>query len=57
MCGIVGFIDHQQIASILLEGPLRLEHRGYDSAGLAVRDSENLEEVVKSTGELQNLSE
>ena len=35
MCGIVGFIGHQQAAPILLEGLSRLEYRGYDSAGLA----------------------
>ena len=50
MCGIVGFTGHQQAAPILLEGLSKLEYRGYDSAGLAVRDGENLAEVVKSTG-------
>lgn len=57
MCGIVGFTGHQQAAPILLEGLSRLEYRGYDSAGLAVRDSEKLAEVVKSTGKLRNLAE
>lgn len=57
MCGIVGFTGHQQAAPILLEGLSRLEYRGYDSAGLAVRDGENLAEVVKSTGKLRNLAE
>mgnify|MGYP005806728511 FL=1 len=57
MCGIVGFTGHQQAAPILLEGLSKLEYRGYDSAGLAVRDGENLAEVVKSIGKLRNLAE
>ena len=57
MCGIVGFTGHQQAAPVLLEGLSRLEYRGYDSAGLAVRNGENLAEVVKSTGKLRNLAE
>ena len=57
MCGIVGFTGHQQAAPILLEGLSRLEYRGYDSAGLAVRDGESLAEVVKATGKLRNLAE
>lgn len=57
MCGIVGFTGHQQAAPILLEGLSRLEYRGYDSAGLAVQDGENLAEVVKATGKLRNLAE
>ncbi|MDO4519246.1 MAG: glutamine--fructose-6-phosphate transaminase (isomerizing) [Eubacteriales bacterium] len=57
MCGIVGYVGKQQAAPILLEGLSKLEYRGYDSAGLAVRDGENLAEVVKATGRLQNLYE
>ena len=57
MCGIVGFVGHQQAAPILLEALSRLEYRGYDSAGVAVRDGENLAEVVKATGKLINLSQ
>ena len=57
MCGIVGFTGRQQAAPILLEGLSRLEYRGYDSAGLAVRDGDNLAEVVKATGKLRNLAE
>ncbi|MDO5547846.1 MAG: glutamine--fructose-6-phosphate transaminase (isomerizing) [Eubacteriales bacterium] len=57
MCGIVGFTGHRQAAPILLDGLSKLEYRGYDSAGLAVRDGENLAEVVKATGKLKNLAE
>ena len=57
MCGIVGFTGNHQAAPILLEGLKKLEYRGYDSAGLAVRDGANLAEVVKSTGKLRNLAE
>lgn len=57
MCGIVGFTGKQQAAPILLDGLSKLEYRGYDSAGLAVRDSENLAQVVKSKGRLSNLIE
>lgn len=57
MCGIVGFTGKQQVAPILLEGLSKLEYRGYDSAGLAVRDGEKLAEVVKTKGRLSNLSE
>ena len=57
MCGIVGYTGVSQAAPILLEGLKRLEYRGYDSAGLAVRDGEQLAVVVKSVGKLRNLSE
>lgn len=57
MCGIVGFTGRKQAAPILLDGLSKLEYRGYDSAGLAVRDGENMAEVVKATGRLKNLAE
>ena len=57
MCGIVGFTGKHQAAPILLDGLSKLEYRGYDSAGIAVRDGEKLAEVVKSTGKLVNLYE
>ena len=47
MCGIVGYTGDQQAAPILLAGLEKLEYRGYDSAGLAVRDGEGVPEVVK----------
>lgn len=57
MCGIVGFTGNHQAAPILLDGLSKLEYRGYDSAGLAVRDGDHLAQVVKAKGRLSNLSE
>lgn len=57
MCGIVGFTGRQQAAPILLNGLSRLEYRGYDSAGIAVRDGEHPAQVVKTKGRLSNLVE
>ena len=57
MCGIVGYTGGRQAAPILLEGLARLEYRGYDSAGMAVRDGEALAEVVKATGKLCHLAD
>ena len=56
MCGIVGYVGVRQAAPILLDGLGRLEYRGYDSAGIAVRD-ENRDhvEVVKAKGRLNTL--
>ncbi|MGN1016754.1 MAG: glutamine--fructose-6-phosphate transaminase (isomerizing) [Faecousia sp.] len=57
MCGIVGFTGKCQAAPILLDGLSKLEYRGYDSSGLAVRDGESLAQVVKAKGRLTNLIE
>ena len=57
MCGIVGFVGRRDAAPILLEGLSKLEYRGYDSAGIAVRDGEKEAEVVKTVGRLKNLEE
>lgn len=57
MCGIVGFVGKHQAAPVLLEGLSKLEYRGYDSAGLAVRDGEKDPVVVKAKGRLKILSE
>ncbi len=57
MCGIVGFTGNHQAAPILLDGLSKLEYRGYDSAGLAVRDGENATKTVKAKGRLVALKE
>ena len=57
MCGIVGFTGVQQAAPILLDGLSKLEYRGYDSAGIAVRNGENETEIVKAKGRLKVLAE
>lgn len=56
MCGIVGFTGNQQAAPILLEGLAKLEYRGYDSAGMAVRNDADKVEVVKAKGRLKILA-
>lgn len=57
MCGIVGFAGSAQAAPILLDGLSKLEYRGYDSAGIAVRDGEGETEIVKAKGKLKVLKE
>ena len=57
MCGIVGYVGKNQAAPILLDGLSKLEYRGYDSAGIAIRDGEKEAEVVKAKGKLINLYE
>ena len=57
MCGLVGFTGCHQAAPILLDGLSKLEYRGYDSAGIAVRDGEGETEVIKAKGRLKVLSE
>ena len=57
MCGIVGFVGDKQAAPILLDGLSKLEYRGYDSAGIAVRNGTDEVEVVKAKGRLKVLEE
>ena len=57
MCGIVGFVGNRQAAPVLLDSLSKLEYRGYDSAGLAVRDGDGPIEVVKARGRLKVLDE
>ena len=58
MCGIVGYIGKEQAAPILLGGLSKLEYRGYDSAGIAVRnDEKSTIDIVKAKGRLKILSD
>lgn len=57
MCGIVGFTGNHQAAPILLDGLSKLEYRGYDSAGIAIRSGEGKTEVIKAKGRLKVLAE
>jgi len=54
MCGIIGYIGHQQARPILLEGLKRLEYRGYDSAGLTLQNEHGLQ-TRKSPGRISAL--
>ncbi|NNM60008.1 MAG: glutamine--fructose-6-phosphate transaminase (isomerizing) [Legionellales bacterium] len=55
MCGIVGAIAERNITAILIEGLKRLEYRGYDSAGLAVINSQNQLQRLRVIGKVSNL--
>ena len=58
MCGIVGYVGTEQAAPILLAGLSKLEYRGYDSAGIAMRNEDTGDiTVVKAKGRLKILSE
>lgn len=57
MCGITGYNGNQQAAPILLSGLEKLEYRGYDSSGMAVRDGSRPIEIVKAKGRLRVLAE
>lgn len=57
MCGIVGFTGISQAAPILLDGLSKLEYRGYDSAGIAIRDDDGETEIVRAKGKLKVLKE
>ncbi len=56
MCGIVGYIGHKKVSTVLLDGLRRLEYRGYDSAGIAVINGGAIQ-VVRSAGKLRELEE
>jgi glutamine---fructose-6-phosphate transaminase (isomerizing) len=57
MCGIVGAIAERNVVPILLEGLQRLEYRGYDSAGLAVRGADGAMRRIRSVGKVARLKE
>ena len=54
MCGIVGFTGSADALPVLLNGLKRLEYRGYDSAGIAVFDRDDIR-VVKTRGRISEL--
>ncbi len=55
MCGIIGYVGEDNATPILLHGLQKLEYRGYDSAGIAVRNHGESSIVVKAEGKLNNL--
>lgn len=57
MCGIIGFVGSEQAAPILLDGLERMEYRGYDSAGIAVRSEKSGLQVRKTKGRLHVLAD
>ncbi|MBK9314887.1 MAG: glutamine--fructose-6-phosphate transaminase (isomerizing) [Acidobacteria bacterium] len=57
MCGIVGYVGHQQVVPVIIEGLRRLEYRGYDSAGIAVVNRDGEMHVRRASGKLRKLEE
>jgi glucosamine--fructose-6-phosphate aminotransferase (isomerizing) len=55
MCGIVGYIGHQQAADFLIEGLRRLEYRGYDSSGVVLNNGGRFS-ITKTTGRIDDLA-
>ena len=57
MCGIVGAVAERNVVSVLVEGLRRLEYRGYDSAGIAVIDSDNKIGLCRAVGKVAEFDE
>ncbi len=56
MCGIIGYIGKEHPKEILLNGLKNLEYRGYDSAGIALKNEKEIQ-IIKSLGKISNLEE
>lgn len=56
MCGIIGYLGKSNPKDILLNGLKNLEYRGYDSAGIALKNNEDIQ-IIKSVGKISNLEE
>ena len=56
MCGIIGYVGKKEAKPILINGLLRLEYRGYDSAGIATLEDNNIIKVIKDKGRVNNLN-
>lgn len=56
MCGIIGYIGEKNPVEVLINGLKSLEYRGYDSAGIALKEKDQIE-VIKSVGKIVNLEE
>ena len=56
MCGIVGYVGEQHPKDFLIEGLKKLEYRGYDSSGIAIKNNDNIQ-IIKSTGKIADLEE
>ena len=56
MCGIIGFIGKQSPIDVLIDGLKNLEYRGYDSAGIALKNDKEIQ-IIKSVGKISNLEE
>ena len=54
MCGIIGYIGKKNPVEFLIDGLKKLEYRGYDSSGIAIRDKNSVQ-LIKSTGRIKNL--
>ena len=54
MCGIIGYAGYRDVVSVILKGLTNLEYRGYDSAGIAIRDNNEIK-IYKTLGKLINL--